>query len=156
MCWTVKKLFCVFIGQVSPVLAQPRQRHQLWRLHSNMPQWRGELCLPGPGDDSNEHPGNCTQMQHWRRRRRDTDKRKGSGRSEGDVERDGSSNQRASGRMWTHKEVCCHGHQCGLFFFWMPLTNCMQATYWDPVAMTTLAAHTAGVEKQNRGRGETE
>lgn len=53
-----------------------------------------------------------------------TDKRSGSGRSEGDVERDGSSNQRVSGRMWTHKEVCCHGHQCGLFFFWMPLTAC--------------------------------
>lgn len=29
--------------------------------------------------------------------------------------------------------------------------NCMQATYWDPVTMTTPATHTAGTEKQNRG-----
>lgn len=34
------------------------------------------------------------------------------------------------------EEVCCHGDQCGLFFFWIPLC-CMQATYWDLVAMTT-------------------
>lgn len=35
-------------------------------------------------------------------------------------------------------------------------TNCMQATYWDPVTMTTSATRTARVEKQNRGTGETE
>lgn len=28
--------------------------------------------------------------------------------------------------------------------------NCMQATYWDPVTMTTPATRTAGIEKQNR------
>lgn len=58
-------------------------------------------------------------------------------------------------RMWTHKEVCCHGHLVWAVLF-LDATNCMQATYWDPVTMTTSAARTAGVEKQNRGRGEAE
>lgn len=47
----------MFVGEVPPVLAQSRQQHHLRRLHSNVPQRRGQLCLPGPGDDSNAQPG---------------------------------------------------------------------------------------------------
>lgn len=71
------------------------------------------------------------------------------------MERDGSSNQGVSG-----KDVDPQGGVLPWPPVWAVLfldaTNCMQATYWDPVTMTTPAARPAGVEKQNRGRGEAE
>lgn len=132
----------MFVGEVSPVLAQSRQQHHLWRLHSNVPQRRGQLCLSGQGDDSRAHAGKHTHtlaykrhMKGWKTdgglesERMCADKRGRWGRKgEGETEKGGGSNRRegpaSQERMRDPEEVCCHGDQCGLFFFWMLLTAC--------------------------------
>lgn len=105
----------MFVGEVSPVLAQSRQQRHLRRLHSNVPQRRGQLCLPGPGDDSNSHTGKHTNTQRGTHR-------SGEGRWRGERKRDNRSrlarsNHRA-GTSVSGKGRAADGPRGGVLPWW--------------------------------------
>lgn len=159
-------------GEVSPVLAQSGQQHHLWRLYSDVSQWGGQLCFPGPGDDAHSHTGNShtnthTCISHQKAetgseaRKKDNQSRldrrakapqrkcSGSNQWEGPVSQEGWATE-------DPEEVCCHSDQCGLFFFWLPLLHAghiLGSGYHDN--STTLVSHIAEIESE-RKRSHTE
>lgn len=97
-------LFFGFVGEVSPVLAQPGQQRHLRGLRRHVSERGGQRRLPGQRDDPHRREG------EWKR-------------PAGTCSRLLTKAQLLLVSRSGPEEVCCHGDQCGLFFFWMRLNT---------------------------------